>query len=77
MSCTSSTHWKKVNENTSTNVEKEVGNKIKATKDGYESAMSKLYEGKGNIVKSVEKLKILGAKTTKSIDQKLLDRAEE
>ncbi|MFA6437896.1 MAG: DNA recombination protein RmuC [Bacteriovoracaceae bacterium] len=55
---------------------KEVGNHMKKSKESYDDAMSKLYEGKGNIVRSVEQLKTLGAKTTKSIDQNLLGRAD-
>jgi len=55
---------------------KTVGQQIDKSKDSYKDAMSKLYEGKGNIVRSIETLKTLGAKTTKSIDPKLLDRAE-
>lgn len=55
---------------------KDVGKNIDKTKDSYKDAMSKLYEGKGNIVRSIETLKVLGAKTTKSIDSNLLDRSE-
>ncbi len=55
---------------------KEVGKQIDKSKESYKGAMSKLYEGKGNIVRSIETLKTLGAKTTKSIDAGLLDRSE-
>ncbi len=55
---------------------KDVGNHMKKSKESYDEAMSKLYEGKGNIVRSVEQLKVLGAKTVKTIDPKLLDRAD-
>ncbi len=55
---------------------KDVGNQIDKSKKSYTDAMSKLYEGKGNIVRSIETLKTLGAKTTKSIDQNLLDRTD-
>lgn len=54
----------------------EVGKHLDKSKDSYKEAMSKLVEGKGNLVRSVEALKVLGAKTVKSIDQKLLDRAD-
>jgi DNA recombination protein RmuC len=54
----------------------DVGRHLDRSKESYKDAMSKLYEGKGNIVRSVEQLKTLGAKSTKSIDQKLLDRAD-
>jgi DNA recombination protein RmuC len=33
--------------------------------------------GKGNLIRRVEKLKKLGAKTSKNIDAKLLKRAED
>jgi DNA recombination protein RmuC len=55
---------------------KEVGNKMNSAKESYGKAMSKLTEGKGNIVSSIEKLKTLGAKATKSIPQNILDRGE-
>ncbi len=55
---------------------KDVGRHIDKSKETYKDAMSKLYEGKGNIVRSIETLKTLGAKTTKSMDHNLLDRAD-
>ena len=54
----------------------EVGKKMDSAKDSYKDAMSKLTEGKGNIVRSIENLKTLGAKATKSIPQNILDRGE-
>ncbi|MFO7448217.1 MAG: DNA recombination protein RmuC [Ignavibacteriaceae bacterium] len=55
----------------------DIGKKMKSTQDTYEDAMKKLYTGRGNLVGSVEKLKNLGAKTTKSLPQSLLERIEE
>jgi DNA recombination protein RmuC len=55
----------------------EVGKKMDSAKDSYKDAMSKLVEGRGNIIRSIENLKTLGAKSTKAIDQKLLDRSDE
>ena len=55
----------------------EVGKKMDSAKETYRDAMSKLVEGRGNIVRSIENLKTLGAKTTKTIDQKFLDRSDE
>ena len=52
-----------------------IGKKIDSTKDSYKDAMKKLYEGQGNLVRRTEMLKELGAKTTKSIQPNLLDRA--
>ncbi len=53
-----------------------VGKQIGTVQGSYESAMKKL-TGRGNLIKRVEKLKKLGAKTSKHIDEKLLKRAEE
>ena len=55
----------------------DVGRKMDSAKDSYRNAMSKLIEGRGNLVSGIEKLKTLGAKATKSIEKKLLDRADE
>jgi DNA recombination protein RmuC len=52
-----------------------IGNKIKDTKTEYESAMSKLVEGRGNLVSSVEKLKKMGAKAKKSLPENIISRA--
>lgn len=52
-----------------------VGSSIKNSKESYDSAMNKLIEGRGNIIKKIENLKELGAKTKKSLPQKLIDRA--
>ena len=54
-----------------------VGEQLKTTKKSYDDAMNKLVEGKGNLVGRVGKLKELGAKTTKQMDQRLIDRADE
>ena len=55
----------------------EVGKKMDDSKFKYEEAMKKLSSGKGNLVRRVEKLKELGANTTKILPQKLLDVSEE
>ncbi|NCQ17861.1 MAG: DNA recombination protein RmuC [Ignavibacteria bacterium] len=55
---------------------KNVGNKIDIAKDSYDNAFKKLHEGSGNLISRVEKIKSLGAKTTKSLPQALLDRTE-
>ncbi|MGB1451334.1 MAG: DNA recombination protein RmuC, partial [Marinirhabdus sp.] len=51
-----------------------VGKQIGTVQNSYEGAMKKL-TGRGNLVKKVESLKKLGAKASKSINTKLLDRA--
>ncbi|MEC4116600.1 DNA recombination protein RmuC [Myroides phaeus] len=53
-----------------------VGKKIDETKNEYESAFNKLSEGKGNLITSVQKLKDMGAKAKKSLENNLLDKSE-
>ena len=55
----------------------DLGKRITTMQRGYEETMKKLYTGKGNLVNSVEKIKRLGANTTKSLPQQLLDRADD
>lgn len=52
-----------------------IGRQIGTVQNSYEGAMKKL-TGKGNLIRRVEKLKKLGAKASKQLDQKLLNRAE-
>ncbi|MBV6647626.1 MAG: hypothetical protein KI790_19365, partial [Cyclobacteriaceae bacterium] len=54
----------------------EVGKSLDKSKHQYQSAMNKLVVGKDNLIRKTERLKELGAKTTKVMDQKLIDRAE-
>ena len=54
-----------------------VGNKIDVAKGSYTDAMKKLHEGSGNLVSRTEKIKKLGAKTSKSLPQSLLDRTDD
>ena len=54
-----------------------VGKSIKSSKDSYEDGMSKLTEGRGNIIKKIENLKDLGAKTKKNLPQNIIDRANQ
>lgn len=51
-----------------------VGRQIGTVQNTYEGAMKKL-TGRGNLINRVERLKKLGAKASKQIDQKLLGRA--
>ncbi len=53
-----------------------VGKSLKTSQISYEEAMNKLVEGRGNIIKKVENLKKLGAKTKKTLPSKLIDRAD-
>ena len=52
-----------------------VGKSIKSSKESYEDAMNKLTEGRGNIIKKIENLKDLGAKTKKNLPQNITDIA--
>jgi len=54
-----------------------VGENLKTTKSNYDQAMNKLATGKGNLVSRADKLKELGAKATKALDQRLIDRAND
>jgi len=54
-----------------------VGKKMDEAKTEYEGAMNKLVDGRGNLVKSAQKLKIMGAKTNKTLPQNLISRADQ
>ncbi len=54
-----------------------LGRHLNNTRKSYEDSMNKLTTGSGNLVRRTEELKKLGAKAGKSIDQKLLNRAED
>jgi len=51
-----------------------IGKHIKNGQDAYDKAINKLSDGSGNLVNTSEKIKKLGAKTTKQIDIKYLDQ---
>lgn len=55
----------------------DIGNQLRKTQTSYENAMSKLATGNGNLVKSVERFKVLGLKPSKSVDQRLVDQSGE
>jgi DNA recombination protein RmuC len=50
-----------------------IGKNIKQSQAAYESAINKLTEGNGNLTKTAEKIKGLGAKANKQLDQKFID----
>lgn len=52
-----------------------VGHALDKSKTQYSQAMNKLVDGKDNLIRKTERLRELGSKTSKSIDEKLLDRA--
>ena len=53
----------------------EVGKSLDKSKGQYEQAMNKLVDGKDNLIRKTERIRELGAKTVKVMDDKLLDRA--
>ncbi|WP_293744979.1 DNA recombination protein RmuC [uncultured Pedobacter sp.] len=53
-----------------------IGKHIKNGQDAYDKAINKLSEGAGNLTNTSEKIKKLGAKTSKQIDTKYLDLTE-
>lgn len=50
-----------------------IGRNIKQSQDAYDKALNKLSTGSGNLSVTSEKIKKLGAKTTKQIDTKFLE----
>ena len=54
-----------------------VGTQLNSTRSTYEDAMKKLVTGRGNLVNQAEKLREMGAKNTKRIDEKITQRALE
>ncbi|MBB6371740.1 DNA recombination protein RmuC [Chryseobacterium shigense] len=53
-----------------------VGKKMEEAKTEYEGAMNKLVDGRGNLVTSAQRLKVMGAKATKSLPENLITRAK-
>lgn len=54
---------------------KTIGKHLENSQSAYNGAMNKLTEGKGNLIRRVELLKELGAKTSKTIDENLLQES--
>lgn len=52
-----------------------IGKNIKQSQAAYDSAINKLTEGNGNLTVTADKIKKLGAKANKQLDQKYLDDA--
>lgn len=52
-----------------------IGKKMDEAKAEYGNAMNKLFDGKGNLINSVEKLKKMGAKAKKALPENILQRA--
>ena len=56
---------------------KDIGIKLNATQKSYDDSMNKLSDGKGNLIRRVEKIKELGARTTKEIPKNMIEKAED
>jgi DNA recombination protein RmuC len=54
-----------------------IGKSIKLSNDAYDKALNKLSTGRGNLAVTAEKIKNLGAKAGKQIDQKYLTEVED
>ena len=54
----------------------DIGRRLTGTQVAYGDAFKKLSDGQGNIIRRVENLKILGAKTTKALPKELLEVEE-
>lgn len=54
-----------------------VGDNLSTTKKNYDLALNKLTDGKDNLVRKTENIKKLGAKTSKNIDQTLINKSTE
>ncbi len=55
---------------------KAIGKSIESSQSSYLAAMNKLTEGKGNLIRKVQQLKVLGARTTKTIDTNFIRESE-
>ena len=54
-----------------------IGKNIKLSQNAYDSALNKLVDGSGNLTKTAEKIKSLGAKANKQLDQKYVDNIDD
>lgn len=54
-----------------------VGKNLSTTTETYQEAMKKLTEGKDNLIRKTERIKELGAKATKALNQRLVERAND
>ena len=45
----------------------QIGDRLRQASEAHETAVGRLSSGRGNVVSQIEMLKVLGAKTTKSI----------
>ena len=55
---------------------KKLGTQFQTAQNTYQDTMNKMMDGRGNLITQVEKLKKLGSKTKKELDNRMVDRAE-
>ena len=56
---------------------REIGERLRQTQNSYDNAHKKLVSGPGNLVRQAEQVRELGAKTTKTLPQNLIEEATE
>jgi len=54
----------------------DIGQRIRQTRESYDKAMGRLSEGRGNVIRQVEMLRELGAKSSKNMPPELADQNE-
>ncbi|MFC2102011.1 DNA recombination protein RmuC [Bacteroidota bacterium] len=55
----------------------DIGSKLESTRKSYDAALNKLSTGKGNLVRRAEKIRELGAKSSKDLPTQLVENADE
>ncbi|SMO40713.1 DNA recombination protein RmuC [Fodinibius sediminis] len=55
---------------------KDIGQRIRQTRESYDEAMGRLSEGRGNVVRQVEMLRELGAKSSKTLPGELTEKKQ-
>lgn len=54
-----------------------IGQRVEGTKKAWSDAMNKLSSGRGNLVRQADQMRVLGARTNKSLPVDLAERAED
>jgi len=55
----------------------EIGTRLDQAKKSYDQSVNKLHTGKGSLISRVEKIRVLGAKTTKQLPKNITDKIVE
>jgi DNA recombination protein RmuC len=55
----------------------DIGTRLDQAKKSYDQSVNKLHTGKGSLISRVEKIRTLGAKTTKQLPKNISDKAME